>query len=206
VCEESLVASGSGIHSTFVISFGTTQVAARACLALDTWSFDNAAVRLRTPSLAKMFSRCLRTVVGWIHSSRAISGVGQSVLDASHHVALARGQHAPHEGRSLSGAEPSPARLDDQRRAVARDHERPARARVPVGDPFGDSGNGHLEIVPQDPPRLGCGLDPPEPSRRRVPFSSPSIADSAARRHRRMASCFIDPSRIDTTKSASVTI
>ena len=32
------------------------------------------------------------------------------------------------------------------------------------------------------------------------------IADSAARRHRRMASCFIDPSRIDTTKSASVTI
>src|SRR6185436_20096299 len=51
------------------------RVPAQLALALDTWSFDNAAVRLRTPSFAKMFSRCLRTVVGWIHSSRAISAL-----------------------------------------------------------------------------------------------------------------------------------
>jgi hypothetical protein len=45
------------------------------------------------------------------------------------------------------------------------------------------------------------------PSRRRVPFAcASSIADSAARRHRRTDAYFIDPSRIDTTKSASVTI
>src|SRR4030095_3474289 len=81
---------------------------AQLALALDTWSFDNAAVRLRTPSLAKMFSRCLRTVVGWIHSSRAISALDSP---SSTHRITSRSRAVnlcSLEGRSLSSrAEPS---------------------------------------------------------------------------------------------------
>src|SRR5215207_7055247 len=85
-------------------------IRAQLALALDTRSFDNAAVRLRTPSLAKMFSRCLRTVVGWIHSSRAFSALDSP---SSTHRITSRSRavnRASHEGRSLSGrVEPSPA-------------------------------------------------------------------------------------------------
>jgi hypothetical protein len=44
-------------------------------------------------------------------------------------------------------------------------------ARVPVGDPFGQSGHGHLEVVPQDPlSGLGCDLDPPRAVQEERPF------------------------------------
>ena len=130
--------------------------------------------------------------------------VGETILNASHHVVLARRQR-PHAGRLLreQQSRATLSRLDDQCRTVCRDDEGPQAVACQSAICSGSRSAG----VSTKSRRIRLAVPDahtilPAVSSRRMPSSCMwSSADSATRRRRRTDSSLVAPSKTDTTKS-----